>query len=342
MMKLMPHKSWMNVAAALFLTIFMSSCTKVITDSRTETGQYIEFSTTVGTKAPVESADQISEFAVWASFMPAGNDIQEVPMNGITVYRDRYGMWTYDELKKWQAGEWHFSAFYPLPSSFTSGVSDDVINIAFNSQNVQAGLDGLAINYYYCPAASHDIMTAMDDRIYSMAAPDSSPVHLSFSHLLSRISIAVRSDTGEISLKSLRFEGMGILGDYNTTAENKDKWRLQSEIPGLPGVVSTGKFEAATSTLPDPLPAGESIPAIQDLMLIPQTVNSPSGSSEVLIYVEYVIGNGNISRESVISVPSIEWKSGRHYNYTVKVNTADVSLNLNVVDWDERNFSVEF
>ena len=211
----------LNAAAALFLLESASSCAKVSIDSSGQTERYIGFTSAVETKAPpVESSDDMAEFAVWAAYYAEGS-LDDVPMRGIKVYRDNLGAWMYDDLQPWQEGDWHFEAFYPHPSVLeVSEIVEgkDAMGITFTAPKTeeQTGLEGLTIEYYYGPTASHDLMTDEYTRSYTIASPDASPVQFTFEHLLSRVGIAVKSTSNDVRLTSLVFKGMSVLGAYNT------------------------------------------------------------------------------------------------------------------------------
>ena len=78
----------LNAAAALSLLAFASSCAKVSIDKPNQAEQHIDFSTSVVTKAPVESSADMNEFAVWAAYYVDGT-LDYKPMEGIRVYRRR-------------------------------------------------------------------------------------------------------------------------------------------------------------------------------------------------------------------------------------------------------------
>ena len=340
-MKLFSLRILLNSAAALSLLASASSCTKVNIDNPDLAEQYIGFTSSVGTKAAVESSADMREFAVWAAYYIDGNLDNELPMDEVRVYRED-NLWLYDELKLWEEGDWHFEAFYPLPSTLaaTGVVREDALSVGFTAPKTeeQPGLEGLSINYYYGPTASHDLMTAEYTRNYNSASPDASPVRFEFRHLLSRVSIAVKAASDNVTLNSLTFAGMSVLGEYNTTASGTDKWRLLTEEEALSNV-PVGSFPADVTNIETPLPSdGTSVPVISDLLLIPQT---PGDDADIKVAVNYTIGGA--SEDKTLSLPSTTpWQPGRHYRYTLTLAGADVTLSVNVEDWSKKSFSVEF
>lgn len=335
----------LSAAAALSLLAFVSSCAKVSIDKPDQAEQYIDFSTSVETKAPVDSSADMKEFAVWAAYYIDGT-LDHRPMEGIRVYR-RGGLWMYDDLQMWQEGDWHFEAFYPHPSVLeVSEIVEgkDAMGITFTAPKTeeQTGLEGLTIEYYYGPTASHDLMTDEYTRSYTIASPDARPVQFTFEHLLSRVGIAVKSTSSDVTLRSLVFKGMSVLGAYNTP-ESQEQWRLLTSIPELSNV-QPGSFTADLSDIFAPLPSdGTAVDVLSDLLLIPQTPgDSENGLTPIVVEVSYTMGEAAPETRTLTLPSSTPWQPGRHYRYTITLGGSDVNLTVNIVDWNELSYSVEF
>lgn len=300
----------------------------------------IAFNSAVSTKAPVEpveSENDIDEFAVWAAYYSNGF-LDDEPFENTTVAKTADGIWTYDNLKYWQEGDWHFEAFYPLPSDLqaTEPVQrQDALKVTFTAPKDKGAIwEGLTIDYYYGPTASHDLMTAEHTRNYTATDPNASAVGFIFNHLLSRVTISVKTNSSNVSLTSLTFSGMSLLGAYNT-AENPDKWRLLTSIPELSNVPA-GSFSADLSKITSSLPSnGTPVEVLPDLLLIPQTPgDETNGHDPINIKVSYTL-NGQ-SETKTVNLPSTPaWEPGRHYRYTLAVGSADVTLNIDITDWED-------
>lgn len=299
----------------------------------------IAFNSAVSTKAPVEpveSEDDMTEFAVWAAYY--SNDVLvSEPFVNTRVYKAKDGTWTYDDIKYWQEGDWHFEAFYPMPSTLhvEKPVHEkDALDVYFTAPKGEGtAWEGLTINYYYGPTASHDLMTAEHPRKYTATNPDASAVDLKFNHLLSRVTISVKTSSSNVSLTALTFSGMSVLGEYNT-AENPDKWHLLKDYPAFSGFPA-GSFSADQSK-PLPLPSdGTPVKVLSDLLLIPQTPGDrTNGHDPINIEVSYTL-NGQ-SETKTVNLPSTPaWEPGRHYRYTLAVGSADVTLNIDITDWED-------
>ena len=297
----------------------------------------IAFNSAVSTKAPVESENAMTEFAVWAAYYDSDGTMTE-PFVNTKVYKATDGTWTYNDIKYWQEGDWHFEAFYPLPSDLqaTEPVQEqDALKVTFTAPKEEgAVLEGLTIDYYYGPTASHDLMTAEHTRKYTATNPNASAVDLKFNHLLSRVTISVKTSSSNVSLTALTFSGMSVLGEYNG-AENSGKWRLLTSIPELSSV-PPGSFSADPSELPSSLlPGGTPVDVLSDLLLIPQTPGDGTNDhAPISIEVSYTL-NGQ-SETKTVSLPSTPaWEPGRHYRYTLTVGSADVTLNIDITDWED-------
>lgn len=305
----------------------------------------IAFNSAVSTKAPVEpveSENDIDEFAVWAAY---NGFLDDEPFENTTVAKTADGIWTYDNLKYWQEGDWHFEAFYPLPSTLhveKPVQGKDALEVIFSAPKGEgAVLEGLTINYYYGPRASHDLMTAEHTRTYTATDPNASAVDLKFNHLLSRVTISVKTSSSNVSLTALTFSGMSVLGEYNGVG-NSGKWRLLKDYQAFSGFPA-GSFSADPSKLPLPLRSdGTPVDVLSDLLLIPQTPgDETNGHDPINIKVSYTL-NGQ-SETKTVNLPSTPaWEPGRHYRYTLAVGSADVTLKINVVPWDEENYNVSW
>ena len=342
-MKLFSLRILLNSAAALSLLVLASSCIKVTPDSGDQAEHYIGFTSSVGTKAPVESSADMDKFAVWAAYTAVGEE-PEVPMKEVKVYRVAYNdVWVYDNLQMWQEGDWHFEAFYPLPSELRKTkpvLNEDALDVNFTAAHsgLQTGLEGLTVNYYYGPSASCDLMTAEADRSYPTDGGNA--VQFTFSHLLSRVSIAVKTTTDDVTLKSLTFAGMSVLGAYNTVGYS-GRWQLLTEIDELSDV-QPGSFSDLNANIPSPLPSdGTSVDVLSDLLLIPQN----PGTAQ--LEVTYTIGadgaGAGASETKSLTLPADPaWQSGSRYRYTLTLGTADVTLNITVAKWSQEDYTVEW
>lgn len=340
-MKLFSLRILLNAAAALSLLVSASSCIKVTPDSGDQAEHYIGFTSSVGTKAPVESSAYMKEFAVWAYRSDDAATLPEVEMNGIEVYRNGTG-WAYDNVHMWTDGLWYFEALYPCPWTLGQGIG---VDLRIPKTDAQTEMDGVYISYFDGTEADTDLMLAKADRSYDSSAPNVSPVALDFNHLLSRVSICAEAGDDNVTVSSLTFGGMYVYGSYNDAV--KDAWQPITKTTE-DGVVQEidhpyGDFDADLSGITFPLPSQKQVTLLPDLLLIPQTpAASGSGLNEMKVTVTYTVGTQPEETKTISLPQDPVWQPGRHYRYTLTLAGADVTLSVNVVDWSEKSFSVEF
>lgn len=328
------------------------SCSRVLTEEQEDSP--IAFTSAVTVKAPVETAgdlDGTSGFAVWATHQgaePAA--LADLLMDGVQVYRSG-NEWAYDRVRMWQEGQWHFEAFYPYPETLapeTGQTGRDVLStgLHFSKDGSQsASPEGVYIDYYYSPAASHDLMTASADRNYPSGG--SGEVAFTFEHLLARVSIAVQTGASGLYVQSLEFSGMSILGAYNHTDAYAGRWQTLTSAslpPSFPASEPlTGTFRADLTGVTFPLTPNDPVTLIPDLLLIPQTPgNAAAGESPSTLTVTYRIGQGDWETRSADIPSTTAWESGHHYRYTLTLGTADVGLEVEVANWTVKDYTVEY
>lgn len=310
----------------------------------------IAFNSAVSTKAPVKSEDDMTEFAVWAAYNDMSGDPVSMVMDGIHVYRSTStgNEWTYDDIKLWRDGLWEFSALYPYPQSVNQD-GNNIIEADCYAQKAEGQLEkGVYIQYYDGSAADIDLMLAEDSRQY----PDggSGAVQFTFSHILSKVSLAVKSEgNAEITVTDFKFSGMGVYGRYNyndglepSAEEWQDKWRIIPHTVGEGGSmveVPVGEFSLTQSVSIGP---AQTVTVLENLLLIPQTPGDrTNGHAPISIEVSYTIG-GQTETKTVSLPSSPSWEPGRRYRYTITVGTVDASLGVQVLDWEEKDYTVEW
>ncbi len=303
----------------------------------------IAFNSAVSTKAPVESENNMTEFAVWAAYNDMSGDPASMVMDGIRVYRSTPSGdgWTYDDIKLWRDGQWEFRALYPYPQSLNQDGNNILEADCYVQKTEEQSEKGVYIQYYDGSAADIDLMLAEDSRQY----PDggAGAVLFKFSHILSKVSLAVKSEgNAEITVTDIKFSGMGVYGRYNyndgseTSAEEwQDKWRIIPHTVGEGGSmveVPVGEFSLTQSVSIGP---AQTVTVLENLLLIPQTIPE----SQVSIDVSWKY-NGK-AHSSSIFLPAAEWLKGSSYMYSLSIYT-DAELAVEVVPWNGNDLVVEW
>lgn len=327
------------------------SCSRVLTEEQEDSP--IAFTSAVTVKAPVETSgdlDGTSGFAVWATHQGGEpTALAYLLMDRVQVYRNG-NEWAYDRVRMWQEGQWHFEAFYPYPKTLAPEAGQtgrDVLStgLRFSKDGSQsAAPEGVYIDYYYSPAASHDLMTASADRNYPSGG--SGAVEFTFEHLLARVSIAVQTGASGLTVQSLEFSGMSILGAYNHTDAYAGRWQtltsasLPLSFPASEPLTGTFRADLTGAFLLTP---NDPVTLIPDLLLIPQTPgDDTNGYAPITLEVTYAIGDAQPETKIITLPPDPAWEPGRHYRYTLTLGTADVSLNITVADWIREDYTVEW
>ena len=314
-----------TAAAAALLLPALTACTVISREVRTS-DEPIAFASFVPdvTKAVVENAEGMENaFAVWGYRTPTGGAAEVLTVfDGDEIYRDdNTAPWTYDIPRFWVEGHYDFYAIHPYPDG------TDISAPAAGAEVTASCIAGQGISIVLnSPNADIDLMTATASRNYRSAGPDASAVAFSFDHLLSRVSIQAEAGAGDVKITSLTFSGMFDGGKYTDGS-----WDFT-------GRDADGSFSLPESGGAMQIVPGEPVPVISDLLLTPQTPGN--GCTIALTWTL----DGTEQEPVTLPIPSAPaWSAGRHYVYTVRLNDVqDVTLNINVLDWEEDNYSMNF
>lgn len=327
--------SVLTAAAALSMLAFASSCTKVSIDGYGRTEQYIGFSSMVVTKALVESADDMNEFAVWGYYADADGNYVDVfgridqEDTGVEVRKEN-GNWVYDDLRCWQFGvPYDFFAVYPAD---VPGVS------------LQSAVEPLltVTGYDISANTEADLMLATASDIIYQDGDVTQPVSFRFSHLLSRIDLVCRPyseqtvDGYEPRVHSAKLYGLGTEASFSSgqfTAGNAQRngWTVSEES------LTTENSPFAEATIPA---GGQEINVrtelMSDVLVFPQQTFRPG----MAFKVEWSATGDGTTRSSVIeliSLPLEAWVGGKHYVYTFTISPEGRIIfdTPSVQKWDE-------
>ena len=320
-MKRTPRHTLLRTAAALTLLLpALTACT-IVSRTVPAADEPITFASFLPdvTKAVVESEADMTEFAVWGWHTDAAGATPTAIFKGERIYRDGTvpgSPWTYDVPRFWVEGLYDFYALHPYPFTKDDG----------SGVTARVTADGITSITLDSPNADIDLMTATATRDY----PDDGDgaVAFTFDHLLSRVSIQAEAGAGNVQITSLTFSGMYDGGNYNPATASWD----------FTGRAADGSISLSEGSQPLTVTPGEPVPVLPDLLMIPQT----PGSS-CTITLTWTL-NGTEQDPVSLTVPADPaWTAARHYIYTLKLNdVVDVTLNINVLDWEEDNYSMNF
>ena len=311
----------LNAAAALSLLAPVSSCTEIRVDIGSETGTYIEFASAL-TKAPVNSASDMSEFAVWAYYQTADgrHDVfgqTDMENTGITVSRTG-GSWTYENPKMWEFGVTY--TFYGIYPADTKGVS-----MTAADENPHIVMENYSI--LSAENAGEDLMLAVDDGINYPEGSDTAPVSLRFTHLLSMVDLVCRPYGSQADwpknykpeVYSVKLYGIGSEATFRSAGfipGNIQSIRRGWTVDASAATTESSPYADAGITAPVLIDTEKNL--LKDVMVFPQTF-----APGMRIGIEYTASKDSPVRSTVmelISLPLEAWEAGKHYVYTFTIS----------------------
>ncbi len=317
-----PHTPLLIRAALLGTALLLLSCTK--TEVRQPYGDDAITFTNIGTKAPVESKDDIKSFSVWGWYADdvAGTN-PSIVFDNTEVYEED-AAWTYDGLQFWQSGKtYDFYALYPDTATLTT--PDQSGNKAAESASYDAA--GTLTVTGFDSTSGHDLMTASNTGLSGTNPPQS--VAFTFSHELALVSfyiqrgglweaeddIKVSVELSPISLKGKMIHNaeasLSSWSELSASSLHESEIMLTAETPGE--FIFNNTEEDA-------------------LLMIPQNIES------VVLSVTYssLKQEEQIRSVSITSTTVLEWEAGKQYRYTMTVQpNAIVFDDLKADEWGE-------
>ena len=301
-------------ALSLLLPLTVASCTSTLSDEPTTDIRAISFMPTAETRAAVTgtSLPDGSSFSVWGGY---DNDATNV-FKGETVTEEN-NVWTYgDDYRYWIAGKtYNFYAVYP--TDVKANVSSEGTITVTDFDCSQTG------------DAAVDLMTATATGNGSNPAP----VALTFNHELARVNIIVTSEGDAVNISDARLYGISHKGSLNG-----NEWDF-GEISD----VNAPSFETESLSIP----ANDTRDYFLfggDLLLPPH--KSLSDNATLDFSYQYTIGDTTSKSASIkLKTSSVTtWEKGKRYNYRINIsrNATNVTLVVEVTNWIEKNYTVEW
>ena len=316
MMKdLLKHTIACRIAGCLaaFCLTFVS-CTSTVDDGL-QNSRAITFTPAADTRAAVTGYEDMGDFQVWGWYGGDGTAAPNNVFDGTVVYKD--ADWNYtDGVRYWKAGEtYNFYAVYP--TDVKANVSSDGTITVTNFDCSKPGTEAV------------DLMTATATGNGSNPAP----VALTFNHELARVNIIVTSEGDAVNISNAQLYGISHKGSLNG-----NKWDF-GEISD----VNAPSFETESLSIPangtqDYFLFGG------DLLLPPH--KSLSDNAALSFSYQYTTGDTTLKSASVkLKTSSVTtWEKGKRYNYRINIsrNATNVTLVVEVTNWIEKNYTVEW
>lgn len=295
------------------IALIAAACTQ--TDDGTPQGRAISFRPAAETRAAVEKGGTPADFLVWG-----GYGATHLLFDGETVHSPS---WNYDGgTRYWVPGEWNFYAIHPKFSS-ESGVTTDVDmgNGTFTVTGFDASKTG---------DDAVDLMTATA----SVTCTDTPPasVGLTFHHELARVNVAVKSENSAVTIKSLRFCGINYKGDLTQT-ESTTAWSNTTAC-----TADDTPFKMDT-----PFDLNINDGMIRENILGDMLLPTQQLTANAQFIITYRYTGETADHTATANIPAnTSWESGQHYNYTVTLKAAGLTINVNILDWDDKDTSVSW
>ena len=318
-----PHTPLLIRAALLGTALLLLSCTK--TEVRQAYGGDAITFTNIGTKAPVESKDDIKSFSVWGWYADADTN-PSVVFDNTKVY-EKDAAWTYDGLQFWQSGKtYDFYALYPDTATLTA--EDRNGHQAAESAAYDA--DGTLTVTGFDSTSGHDLMTASNTGRSGTNPPQS--VAFTFSHELSRLSFKLESNA--VTVVSAALYGVDYRGTLTKSA---------SSASWSPSEGGTATQDSTPFEVENPAATEGTATLFDDILMIPH-----SDLTEAVLSISYRKNSSSdpdeIEKLSLnLSDADVKaWEKGQSYRYTLQLNMGSISVNVSVLPWVQENTSVEW
>lgn len=297
-----------HLIPAAAIALIAAACTQ--TDDDTPQGRAISFRPAAETRAAV-GADKtgMENFLVWGGYTG------QLLFDGETVHPDgRYEGGT----RYWVPGKWNFYAIHPKFSS-ESGVTTDVDmgNGTFTVTGFDASKTG---------TEAVDLMTAS-----APGLTEPQTVGLSFHHELARVNVIIVSEGDAVTISNAKLYGISHTGSLN-----ENTWAL--------GTVSNSSQPSFTTTTLAIADTQEHLLFGGDLLLPPH--NALGDEATLEFDYQYTTGDTS-SKSSTIKLKTASvtaWEKAKRYNYRIKIprNAVEVELTVEVADWEQKDYTVEW
>ena len=303
---------WKSLLPAMLLAACTTSVTENI-DSATQNGDRAIGFATPAVRSVIDDADDtdFTAFDVWGWYAPTGETGNPAQLFGTDeggeVVSRAGGPWSYEGQRYWQNGQtYHFYALYPSDLSGANYDSDGTLTI----KNYDTKDQG----------TTADLMAASSTREYN--GTNSEAVAFSFSHLLSRVTISIKTVGVEVTATDAKLYGLYTTGSYSGSSDN-GTWTTTGNVSGQNSPSFTNSTELTVET-------NATGYLWKDLLLIPQNVH------KLTLDISLQRENENTPTTYTLNLDSsvAEWRPGQHYNYVLTVSVDAITFsNFTVDQW---------
>lgn len=312
-MRLISAKTILGLSA-LLLT---AACTDELAENPADGARPIAFTPAAETRAVVEGTTlpSGSSFSVWGWY-GTGNDINKnVFNNPFETVMESNGSWGYTGGTQYWIPGMTYNFYGVYPASVTASVTTDGIITITDFDCSKTGTNAV------------DLMTATATGDGDTPAP----VAMEFQHELARVNIIVTSEGDAVTITDAQLYGISHKGTLKGS-----NWELSQE-----SVNDAPSFTEQTLNISD---TQDHLLFGGDLLLPPH--NPLSDNATLDFSYQYTTGDTTSKSASIkLKTNSVTtWEKGKRYNYRINIprNAQDVTLTVEVADWDEKNYTVEW
>lgn len=312
-MRLISAKTILGLSA-LLLT---AACTDEQVENPADGARPIAFTPAAETRAAVEggSLPSGSSFSVWGWYGTDGNITNQVFKNLSETVTESNGSWGYTGGTQYWIPGMTYNFYGVYPASVTASVTTDGIITITDFDCSKTGTNAV------------DLMTATATGDGDTPAP----VAMEFQHELARVNIIVTSEGDAVTITDAQLYGISHKGTLNGS-----NWELSQE-----SVNDAPSFTEQTLNISD---TQDHLLFGGDLLLPPH--NPLSDNATLDFSYQYTTGDTTSKSASIkLKTNSVTtWEKGKRYNYRINIprNAQDVTLTVEVADWDEKNYTVEW
>lgn len=311
-----------SVVLPIVTLLLASSCTKSQTNEPAT--QPIRFSSPALTRSAINNVGELQSdgnaFSVWGWYSKDGSVAGQVFDHENVSWSTAAKAWGYEGVKYWYVGyTYNFQALFPATEDLGNATTVTC------SQNGDLSIDN------FDATQSHDLMIASQSGITPQANQDPGPVSFHFEHQLAKVTFQVKATGRALTVTSFKLNGVTCKADFTHTAGTGSTW----SNPVLSS--ADDNYFAATDI---PVTTSTPVDMLGDVMVPPHT-----DLSTAEITISYRYDYETTDRTATVKLSDLttkQWDAGQQYAYTLSISAAQLSINVQIRDWEEENTSVSW
>lgn len=212
-------------------------------------------------------------------------------------------IWALTNPEYWIPGTTYwFKAFYPKELAVDITIKDGKSQYSINDYDIRNQMDIMV--------ASADALAVPADGV---APTSGSVVDLDFQHLLANVTIKAKSEIDNVTVSDISLEDIAQTGNYsNGKWESEQTVTINKQYSGEALVKNAEDFVDVTGG---------------GFLVIPEAIG---GRQKMIIRTSH--------KNYDVVIPTITWKPGKKYTYTLTIKQENIEFNEPGVDiWDEEN-----